>query len=315
MIPGLPGRSRSKSCCREVAADPSRRARFESEARAIAALNHPNIVTIHSIERDRDLHFITMEFVSGKPLSAEIPASGLPLKRFLDLALPLVEAVAAAHQHGVTHRDLKPDNVMVTSDGRVKVLDFGLAKLKHTLDEDAETVMTPSPMITTEGQVIGTVAYMSPEQAEGRPLDSRSDIFSLGILLFEMATGRRPFGGSSAASIVSSILRDEPPPASQLNPEVPPQIAQTIRRCLAKEPSRRHQSALDVRNDLAEVKAALESGYRSRPSAAPPTRPPWRIPAAVAVGHRPSGGGGAAAAVCRRQGAGGSRRAKWSSRS
>ncbi|CAN5733898.1 hypothetical protein BH24ACI5_BH24ACI5_27360 [soil metagenome] len=271
-----------KVVLRDVATDPERRARFESEARAVAALNHPNIVTVHSIERDGDVHFITMEYVPGKPLSAEIPSGGLSLKRFFDLTLPLLEAVAAAHQQGITHRDLKPENVMVTSDGRVKVLDFGIAKLKPAFDENDETALTPASPVTSEGQVLGTAAYMSPEQAEGRPLDSRSDIFSLGIMLFEMATGRRPFAGDSAASIVSSILRDEPVPVSQLNPAVPAQIAHTIRRCLAKEPDRRYQTALDVRNDLAEVRAALESGA-VQPVAAARARRPWLYPVLIAA--------------------------------
>jgi Tol biopolymer transport system component/predicted Ser/Thr protein kinase len=259
----------------EVAADPVRRARFEAEARAVAALNHPNIVTVHSIEHAGDVHFITMEYVSGEPLSAQIPrGTGLPLQRFLDLAVPLVEAVAAAHQQGVTHRDLKPDNVMVTGDGRIKVLDFGLAKLKPALDESAEITVAHNPAATIEGQILGTVAYMSPEQAEGKLVDRRSDIFSLGTLLFEMATGRRPFGGDTAASIVSSILRDDPVPATQLNPAWPAQIAHTIQRCLAKDPSRRYQSALDARNDLAEAKQVVESGT-ARVGARPRARRRW----------------------------------------
>lgn len=246
-----------------VAEDPARRARFAAEARAVAALNHPNIVTVHSVEHAGDVHFITMEYVAGKPLSSVIPrAAGLPLRRFLELALPLVEAVSAAHQQGVTHRDLKPDNVMVTEDGRVKVLDFGLAKLKQASHEEAETVLNSNPAMTNAGEILGTVAYMSPEQAEGKPLDHRSDIFSLGILLFEMATGRRPFSGDSAASIMSAILRDDALPVSQLNPGLPPQLARTIQRCLAKDPSRRYQTALDVRNELADLKQDLDSGAR-----------------------------------------------------
>ncbi|MEX2271193.1 MAG: protein kinase [Vicinamibacterales bacterium] len=267
----------------DVAADPVRRARFEAEARTVAALNHPNIVTVHSIERAGEVHFITMEYVPGRPLSAEIPnRAGLPVKRFLDLALPLVEAVAAAHEHGVTHRDLKPDNVMVSGDGRVTVLDFGLAKLKPALDETAETRLSSREGITTEGQILGTVAYMSPEQAEGKPLDQRSDIFSLGVMLFEMATGRQPFSGDSTASIVSSILRDDPDPASRLNPSLPPPIARAIHRCLEKQPSRRYQSALDLRNDLAEVKQDLESG--AQPASVPPrARGRWMYVAGLAA--------------------------------
>jgi len=256
----------------DVAADPARVARFESEARAVAALNHPGIVTVHSIERAGDVHFITMEYVSGKPLSAVIPPRGLPLRRFFDLALPLVEAVAAAHERGVTHRDLKPDNVMVANDDRVKVLDFGLAKLNPALDNSADTTLTAHRPLTAEGQVIGTVAYMSPEQAEGKPLDHRSDIFSLGIMLFEMATGERPFRGDSTASIVSAILRDDPLGAGGLT-ALPPAIERVIQRSLEKPPSRRYQNALDLRNDLMEARQTIESGTLAPPARR--ARAPW----------------------------------------
>jgi Tol biopolymer transport system component/serine/threonine protein kinase len=267
-----------------VAEDPGRRARFAAEARAVAALNHPNIVTVHSVEESGGVHFITMEYVAGKPMSAVIPATGLPLKRFLELALPLVEAVAAAHQQGVIHRDLKPDNVMVSDDGRVKVLDFGLAKLKAAPDGDAEaeTLLKTNRALTNDGQILGTVAYMSPEQAEGKPLDHRSDIFSLGILLFEMATGRRPFAGDSAASIVSAILRDEAVSVNRFNPDFPQQLARVIHRCLAKEPSRRSQNALDIRNELAESKQDLDSGVLAATRGTRTSRPRW-VFGAVAV--------------------------------
>lgn len=266
-----------------IAADPARRARFEAEARAVAALNHPNIVTVHSIESAGGVHFITMEYVHGHALSAEIPAgTGMPVPRFLELALPLTEAVAAAHQRGVTHRDLKPDNVMVTRDGRVKVLDFGLAKLNPALDGTAETATAAIHGITTEGQILGTVAYMSPEQAEGKSVDHRSDMFSLGVICFEMATGRRPFTGDSAASVVASILRDDPAPPAQLNPALPPAIARAIQRCLEKDPSRRYQSALELRNVLAEVKQAIDSGTAAA-AAAPRRGSRWMYAGAAAA--------------------------------
>ncbi|HUF24203.1 MAG TPA: protein kinase [Vicinamibacterales bacterium] len=268
----------------DVAADPARRARFESEARTVAALNHPNIVTVHSIERAGDVHFITMEYVRGTPLSAVIPPAGLPLRRFLDLALPLVEAVAAAHERGVTHRDLKPDNVMVAGDDRIKVLDFGLAKLNPTLDRSVDTTVAAGRPLTSDGQVIGTVAYMSPEQAEGKPLDHRSDIFSLGIMLFEMATGQRPFQGGSTASIMSAILRDDPVRTDQLNPPLRPEVARAIQRALEKKPSQRYQSAIDLRNDLMEARQALSSGTTAATPRTP--RTPWvyaGVAAAVAV--------------------------------
>src|SRR5688500_15593713 len=206
----------------DVAADPDRRARPEREARAVAALSHPNIVTVHPLDQAGEVHFITLERVHGKALSAIIPRSGLPLKQFFVLALPLADAIGAAHERGVTHRDLKPENVMIGDDGRVKVLDFGLAKIRSGfIDDAAETAAISAQGKTQQGQIIGTIAYMSPEQAEGKVLDHRSDIFSLGILLHEMITGRRPFDGDSHASIVSSILRDVPPPVTEINPELP----------------------------------------------------------------------------------------------
>ena len=256
----------------EVAADQDRRARFEREARAVAALNHPNIVTVHSIEREGPVHFITMEWVSGQPLSAVIPPSGLALSRFFDLSLPLVDAVSAAHERGVTHRDLKPENVMVSDAGTVKVLDFGLAKLKSAgVDEGAET-LAASGGHTADGQVIGTFAYMSPEQAEARPLDHRSDIFSLGILLHEMITGRRPFTGSSQASLMAAILRDVPPAVTDLNPSLPPRLAAIIRRCLEKDPGLRYQSAADLKSDLAGLQRDLNSGITTAAAGAAPAQ-------------------------------------------
>ena len=244
----------------EVAATPDRLARFEREARAVAALNHPNIVTVHSIERADEVPFITMEYVSGKTLSTLIPSKGLPLKRFLEIALPLVDAVSAAHQQGLTHRDLKPDNVMVSDDGRVKVLDFGLAKLKPGLPDGTASITAPPSDRTIAGQIIGTIAYMSPEQAEGKPVDHRSDIFSLGIMLHEMITGHRPFVGNSHAAVLSSILRDSAPSIIESNPALPADLAKIVKRCLAKDPSRRYQSALDPRNELEELKEELDSG-------------------------------------------------------
>ncbi|HYN07754.1 MAG TPA: serine/threonine-protein kinase, partial [Vicinamibacterales bacterium] len=178
------------------------RERLEREAKAIAALNHPNIVTIHSVEDCGGVRFITMELVRGKSLAELIPAAGWPLNRVLDVAVPLADAVASAHQRGITHRDLKPGNVMVCEDGRVKVLDFGLARLGPEGAPDAEAL---TRQITQVGQVLGTVSYMSPEQAQGHPVDHRSDVFSLGIMLFEMATGRRPFEGSSVPGTMAAI--------------------------------------------------------------------------------------------------------------
>jgi len=202
----------------ETASDPDRRARFEREARAIAALNHPGIVTIHSVEEHQGLLFITMELVEGQTLAQYIPAAGMPLADLLKIAIPLADAVGTAHQRGIMHRDLKPANVMIGNDGRVKVLDFGLAKQQAEATVQDETALQPTAHATAEGKILGTVAYMSPEQAQGKPVDHRSDIFSLGVVLFEMATGQRPFKGDSSVSVLSSVLRDTPPSSAISSP-------------------------------------------------------------------------------------------------
>jgi serine/threonine protein kinase len=188
-----------------LADHPERRARFTREAKAVAALNHPNIVTLHSVEEADGMHFITMELVKGKTLAEMLPAEGFALGTFFAIAIPLTDALAAAHQRGIAHRDLKPANVMVSDDGRVKVLDFGLAAATpDCVNRDGHEVLTRSA--TQDGHIIGTPAYLSPEQAEGKPVDARSDIFSLGVVFYEMVTGERPFGGDTLASLVSSIL-------------------------------------------------------------------------------------------------------------
>src|SRR5262245_52532068 len=174
-----------------VSRDPDFLARFQREAQSIAALNHPNIVTIHSVEEADGVVFFTMELVEGKPLSDVIGNGGVPLARLLQLAIPLADAVSAAHQKGITHRDLKPANVMVSADRRLKVLDFGLAKLMELSQVDVGASRLPTNGLTGDGRILGTVAYMSPEQAEGKRTDPRSDIFSLGVMLYEMATGER----------------------------------------------------------------------------------------------------------------------------
>ena len=237
----------------ETASDPDRLRRFQREARAVAALNHPNIVTIYSVEESGGVHFLTMELVEGKTLADLIPPSGLPLDELLRLAEPLVEAVAYAHRHGIVHRDLKPANIMLTSDGRLKVLDFGLAKLKPARSSaDTTTLLTRS--VTEEHAIVGTAAYMSPEQAEGRPVDHRSDIFSLGVVLYEMACGRRPFQGESFLSVVSSILKENPAPLSSVNRVMPSALDAVVSRSLAKAPADRYQSAEDLAADLRHLR-------------------------------------------------------------
>ena len=246
----------------DLAGDADRRERFEREARAAAALNHPNIVTIHSVETVGDVVFLTLELVDGQTLADILPSSGLSLDRILAIAIPLTDAVGAAHQRGIVHRDLKPANVMIASDGRVKVLDFGLAKLREE-SQLPDNTLGPTRAHTADGRILGTVAYMSPEQAEGRSVDQRSDVFSLGVMLYEMAAGERPFKGDTALSILSSILRDTPRPLSDLKRDLPGDFARIIRRCLAKDPEDRYQTAKDLRNDLRALREDLGSGERA----------------------------------------------------
>ncbi len=243
-----------KILAEKLARDPTRVARFEREARAVAALNHPNIVTIYSVGEDRGRRFITMELVTGRPLSRSIPSGGLPLKRCFEIAIQLTEAVAAAHARGITHRDLKPGNVMLSEDGRVKVLDFGLAKSGPESGSGREP---STDSLSTDGQVLGTLPYMSPEQLQGRPVDSRTDIFSLAAILYEMATGEAPFQGRTSADLIAAILRDQPPPVDDWVPSLPRQLGRILRHGLQKDPERRFQTVLDLRNELQDLEAEL----------------------------------------------------------
>jgi Tol biopolymer transport system component/predicted Ser/Thr protein kinase len=266
-----------------LAADSDRRERFEREAQVIAALNHPNIVTVYSVEQAGDTHFLTMEYVDGRTLADHLPKGGLPLKRLLAIARQIVDAVIVAHDRGIVHRDLKPANVMVTANDRVKVLDFGLAKLVEA-EEAAVAASMPTRELTGEGKIVGTVAYMSPEQAEGKSVDGRSDIFSLGVILYELATGDRPFKGDTSLSVLTSILRDTPKALTEANPRLPGDLARIVRHCLAKEPDRRYQSAKDLRNDLEELDGP-ESRERRDGAPGMPARDARRWPAsAVAAG-------------------------------
>ena len=221
-----------------------------------------------------------MELVEGQSLAESIPRGGVPLGQLLKIAVPVADAVAAAHQKGITHRDLKPANIMIGSGehaGRVKVLDFGLAKLTGTSPSGEATTVMPTALATGEGRILGTVAYMSPEQAEGKSIDARSDLFSLGVILYELATGARPFTGDTSISIISSIVKDTPKSITEINPALPRDLGRIVRRALAKDPEKRYQTAKDLRNDLEELKASLDSGELTAESA--------RVGVAAPSGH------------------------------
>ena len=250
----------------EYAEDVQSLSRFEREAKAIAALNHPGIVTIHSVEEYQGFRFIVMELVSGTSLSSQVTPGGITLSKLLDLAIPIADAIAVAHRAGVTHRDLKPDNIMVGTDGRVKVLDFGLAKLATAEAQEVESTIEYDANITQKGQVIGTPCYMSPEQAEGREVDGRTDVFSFGIILYELATGVRPFSGDTPLSTLTSVLRDEPVPTTELKPGLPRYFGRIISRCMEKSADRRYQTALDLRNELEQLRRDVSTGELESPA-------------------------------------------------
>ena len=240
----------------DMARDPERLARFQREARSVAALNHLHIVTIFSVEEVDGIHFLTMELVKGRSLDQLIPEGGLPIKRILEIAGALAEALTATHEKGIVHRDLKPANVMVTEEGRVKVLDFGLAKETHEAKSSDATLT--SVEFTEVGVIMGTPAYMSPEQIAGRKIDHRTDLFSLGTILYEMATGQKPFQGRSAAELASAILRDTPRPLGELRSGLPGELWRVIQRCLEKSVADRFPSARDLRSALSGVTAEIE---------------------------------------------------------
>jgi serine/threonine protein kinase len=244
--------------------------RMKREARAASALSHPNIVTIHEIGEQDGRTFIVMELVNGKPLNELIPRKGLRLNEALRIAAQVADALAAAHAAGIVHRDLKPGNIMVDVHGRVRVLDFGLAKLTAptapvalSADEATRTLAVEQAM-TEEGVIVGSVPYMSPEQVEGKPVDSRSDIFSFGAVLYEMITGQRAFSAGSRASTLSAILERDPPPLSEISPSSVPELERLISRCLRKDVNRRSQNMADVKLALEELRDESESGKLAR---------------------------------------------------
>jgi serine/threonine protein kinase len=249
----------------DVTNEPGRLERFDREARAIAALNHPHIVTIYSTEEADGIRFLTMELVDGCTLSDLVTSSGMAMPRFLEIAIPLADALAAAHQKQITHRDLKPGNVMVSNDGRVKVLDFGLARVGGAEVGEHSLAATQAP-ITHQGMIVGTMPYMSPEQVEGRVLDARSDLFSLGVIFYELLSGDRPFKGSSSPAVMSAILRDTPANLADTRTDVPAALDRLIARLLEKRPEDRIQTARDVFNELRHIKGERAAGVRRKSS-------------------------------------------------
>lgn len=250
--------------------DEIRRQRFVQEAKAASSLNHPNIITIHEIDHTYGVDFIVMEFVAGKTLQQLIPNGGMLVHDVLKYAIPIASALTAANTLGIVHRDVKPGNIMVGANGIVKVLDFGLAKLTAPDDSDADGDTRTIKATTDEGVIVGTAAYMSPEQAQGKPVDARSDIFSLGAVLYEMLTGRRAFQGANRMSTLAAILQQQPKPLAELDSRIPREMERIVMRCLRKDPDRRFQHMADLKVALEELKEESDSGKLTAPP--PPLR-------------------------------------------
>src|ERR1700728_2507721 len=238
----------------EAAREAHALARFEREAQTASGLNHPHICAIYDIGEQDGQNFIAMELLEGQTLKARINGRPLPLETFLDLALQTADALEAAHKSGIVHRDIKPSNIFVTTRGEIKLADFGLAK--HLRLETLETVDAPtlSESLTMRGQIVGTIVYMSPEQAQDKDVDARIDIFSFGAGIDEMGTGRRAFTGESAASVIAEILRGEPKSAQIVNPELPAELQRIIEKTLEKDPGDRYQTVNDLMVDLRRLK-------------------------------------------------------------
>src|ERR1700731_3009721 len=238
------------------------RERFEREAKTIASLNHPHICTLYDTGHQDGIDFLVMEYLEGETLAQRLAKGPLPIQQVLQYAIEIADALDKAHRKGITHRDLKPGNIMLTKSG-TKMLDFGRAKLKQDASPGAgplSQLPTATHAITAQGTILGTLQYMAPEQLEGKEVDARTDIFAFGAVVYETATGKRAFEGESQASVIAKILETDPPPISSLQPMTPPALDRVVKRCLAKEPDERWQSANDLTNEL---KWIAESGSRA----------------------------------------------------
>src|SRR6266446_28804 len=254
--------------------------RFVREARAASALNHPGICTIHAIEEDSGRTFISMELLEGQSLDKLLTGTPLPISRVLEIGIQLADALDVAHKKGIVHRDIKPANIFVSDRGSVKILDFGLAKLLEQGQETlgGETVVETKHFLTSPGTAVGTIAYMSPEQARGAELDGRSDLFSLGAVLYQMLTGTHPFPGSTSAVIFDNILNTAPVAPVTLNPSVPAELERILNKALEKDREVRYQVAAELRADLKRLQREMDSGR-----ATPVTSSSARIPTQVSI--------------------------------
>src|SRR6185436_1994918 len=248
---------------------------FLQEAKTVSALNHPHIITIYEVGEVDSTSFIATEFIEGRTLREVINSKQMPLDKIIEIAIQSASALTAAHEVNIVHRDIKPENIMLRDDGYVKVLDFGLAKL---LDQSNSNPEASTLVHTADGVVLGTVSYMSPEQARGLEVDARTDIWSFGAVVYEMVTGRRPFEGTTLSDILAAVLDHEPTPVARYSPDAPAELERIIRKALAKNPEQRYQTSRDLLNDLQDLKREIERQKIVSTVASPPTKSESRSP-------------------------------------